>query len=745
MELTAGVSFLGWSKILNSTLTTATSGWRWHSSMTFGLHPLDAVIVVGSIAATIFLGWFVSRKSKEREKDFLTGGKNMGGALQFFLNFGSMADSNGAPTVAAEVYRQGAAGVWINLQLLFTTPFYWFTMVWFRRSRQTTFADLFVDRFGAKKLVVFLAVLNVFTGIVLMGLGNLIAYKVASAMLIKPASAYTVEERASVEKYHEYIRLKGVSESGTLTADEGMLLENLSHSYKRSELKSYISYLKPAHFYVGYTLIVATYIMLGGIRAAAVIDAFQGFLIIIFSVIMIPVGLGVVGGFQGLHEKLPPGAMDLFGSAGTSEYTWYTIAALVLTSSLSAIGNVGPAQASAKNESVVRLGTVGGAFGKRLVTVAWMYCGLIALAIFSGNLADSENAWGVLAYRLLGPGLLGLMIAGALLGHMPAVGVQAVNLAAMISRNIFQAIGDGAARRGELIAKCSVPLVLAAGVFVTMQLPGVIQVLTALITFNAFVGTAGLLLYFWRKLTVAALGVGMVVWLVLMGILPWILPNLDTFSRSPALLLTGQGRLIQVTTPATFDDVASGRAKQVGEVIQTTKSVAGPALFFDAIVSSPKDSQGREGGLQGLGRFNVEMFILHVVGVPVQRFDAAKILASRWLIDGILPFFLLVGLSYLPLERVFKNHVDRKQAQRERDDRFFVKMKTMVLSDPIQDEAELARNYQTPQRFNHTKLFPASAWEFCRWTRADAIGFGLCWLLVLAIVLLAWLTVRLGS
>jgi len=28
-----------------------------------------------------------------------------------------------------------------------------------------------------------------------------------------------------------------------------------------------------------------------------------------------------------------------------------------------------------------------------------------------------------------------------------------------------------------------------------------------------------------------------------------------------------------------------------------------------------------------------------------------------------------------------------------------------------------------PARFDHTKLFPRSDWEFCRWDRVDTFGF----------------------
>jgi Na+/proline symporter len=300
-----------------------------------GLHPLDVTIIIACLMATIIMGWWVSRGVK-KGTDFLAAGKKMGGWLQFFLNFGTMTDASSGATVAAEVYRQGAGGAWINFQLLFATPFYWFTSVWFRRSRQITFADLFTDRFGGKKLAMFFAIMNLGINFVLMGMGNIVSYKVASAMIVKPESAYTVAERASVDGYKEYQSLQVKTGAGKLLAEEGRRFQVLDSMKKHGELRSYISYLKPVPFYLGYIVVVAIYIMLGGIKAAAIIDAFQGLLLIIFSVMMIPMGLEKVGGFRGLHERVPGYKFEIFGSLAASEYTWYTILAIRLLRAMNA-------------------------------------------------------------------------------------------------------------------------------------------------------------------------------------------------------------------------------------------------------------------------------------------------------------------------------------------------------------------------------------------------------------------------
>lgn len=74
-----------------------------------GLHLIDVVIVCFFLFAMIGAGLWASRGVKE-ETDFFVAGRRMGPWLTFFLNFGSFADSNGAPTMATGVYKQGAGG-----------------------------------------------------------------------------------------------------------------------------------------------------------------------------------------------------------------------------------------------------------------------------------------------------------------------------------------------------------------------------------------------------------------------------------------------------------------------------------------------------------------------------------------------------------------------------------------------------------------------------------------------------------
>src|SRR5436309_6600528 len=181
----------------------------------FGLHVFDFAVIIAFLFGLIGLGWWASRGVKE-EKDFYLGGRSFGKLLQFFLNFGNMTDSSGAPTTSAEVFRTGAGGIWIALQTLFITPFFWFSTVWYRRARVVTMADLVVERLHSKPLAMFYVAFSVYVSLLLLAFGNVASYKVAKAMIVKPPEVYTETDRTSVREYEEYSQLKRLYSAGQL-------------------------------------------------------------------------------------------------------------------------------------------------------------------------------------------------------------------------------------------------------------------------------------------------------------------------------------------------------------------------------------------------------------------------------------------------------------------------------------------------------------------------------------------------
>lgn len=702
--------------------------------MVWGLHLIDLAILAGFLVAILAIGVVVSRGVRQ-ESDFYLGGRTLGRVLQFFLNFGNSTDSTGAVLIASEVYRQGVGGLWIGFQTLFITPFFWFTQPWFRRARLVTMADLFVDRFDSKALALAYAAFNIFIALFIMGMGNVVAFKVASAMMVKPESAYTGQERRQVELFGEYQTLRAQVEAGTLPRQSQERFDVLDNLNKRGELRSFISYIKPLPFYLGYSAIVGIYIILGGLRAAAITDTIQGLLILVMSVLLIPLGLHRVGGLHGLHQSVAEYRFHLFGSVAMSEYTWYSIFAIFFTSLVQIIGlmhNMTSA-GSARDENTARFGMISGGFTKRFVLIAWMLAGLLALGLFPGGLADPDNTWGALSKDLLMPGLMGLMLSGMLLGHMPAVGVSAVSVSALVTRNIYEPLVRGRSEAHYLrVGQWAVAGVLVLAVVFAMIFSGVVSMMTMLITFNTFFGAAVFLIFFWRRLTAAAIMVGLAIWVVMIGLAPWTLPHLRWVRRQPALLLQTPERMVTVTAGATASDVGAGRASRIGQAIRVPHLLLPRALFFERVARV--DPQDPNSGMEGIGRFDVENYSIHLLGVPVRKFTAAGLVASRWLFDGLFPFVLLIAFSFVT-----------RRGDLRRADRFYAKMRTPVAPTPIRDEEEVRLSHERPHRFDHLKLMPNSEWQFTKWTRTDFVGFFGCWGLVGVVLLVLWAVLTIGS
>src|SRR5438067_5302219 len=203
----------------------------------FGLHILDIAVILVFLFGIIGLGWWAARGVKE-ERDFYLGGRSFGKVLQFFLNFGSMTDSSGAPTTSAEVFRTGAGGIWIALQTLFITPFFWFSTVWYRRARVVTMADLVTERLFSKPLTMFYVAFSVYVSLLLLAFGNVASYKVAAAMIVKQPDTYSDTEKTAVREYEEYSQLKTQYSSGKLSPERKERFQVLDSNKARGEIKS---------------------------------------------------------------------------------------------------------------------------------------------------------------------------------------------------------------------------------------------------------------------------------------------------------------------------------------------------------------------------------------------------------------------------------------------------------------------------------------------------------------------------
>lgn len=417
------------------------------------MHPSDCVIVALYLVIVLLLGRR-ARGGTESGEAFFLAGRRLGMLRQFFFNFGHSTDANTAVSTVSFVYGEGVSGAWLQLQLIFLNPYYWFMNVWFRRSRLMTTAELFEERLESRRLAQFYAAFQIGVAIVGIAFSNFVSYKVTEALLQGG---------------------QGVS---------------------------------PLAFYSVFAAIVGLYVGMGGLEATVLNQMFQGVLVLVFSVILLPFGWKALGD-DGLRHRLPQRMFEIFAGGGGGEFTGWAVVAVMVVSIVQINGNIinmGLA-GSARNEFAARFGAVSGTYGKRVMIVLWVFVGLIAAGLCQGpdRLGDPDLAWGALSRRLLAPGLIGFMLIGLLAANMASIASKTMAISALYVRNLHPTRGapiDG--RREVRVGQVAGALALAGSVAAALVMSETLAVTKFILTINLPFGAAVLLMFFWRRLTAAA-------------------------------------------------------------------------------------------------------------------------------------------------------------------------------------------------------------------------------------------------
>jgi Na+/proline symporter len=346
---------------------------------------LDWIVIVIYFIAITGIGLVVGYRVR-RTPDYFLGGRRFGPWLMIGQSFGVGTHAEMPVALAGAVYTFGASAIWFQWKNLFVTPFYWIMAPVFRRIRRTTMAEFTHDRYGAWMgalyIVFALCYFIINTGTMLEG----------AAKVISQATGGTVGVNAIV---------------------------------------------------AAMTLMFILYSFIGGLVAAAWTDLFQGFLIIVLSFMLIPLGWGVVGGLDGMKASLDPYRFSLATPSGIGPWVilMLTINGLVgIMAQPHQLATVG----TGRDERTCRVGMFFGNFVKRVCTVGWALVGLIIAAMVAQGrgdaaaLGDPENTFGYACRQLLFPGALGLMIAAVLAANMSTCSAFVVDSGALFTEGLYR-------------------------------------------------------------------------------------------------------------------------------------------------------------------------------------------------------------------------------------------------------------------------------------------------------------------
>lgn len=675
----------------------------------FGLHILDWIVIALYFASLIAIAIWTKRKIRN-SGSFFQADRSFGKVMTAVINFGNMTSADQAAGVTREIYRQGLPGVWFQNLVLFLTPFFWFSSVLQRRARYVGPGDLYEHRFESKFLSGLFAVYLLLAAIYGSSLGYLITGKTIQAIMVKPASEYSLEEKGKVQLFEEMKALDTKKGAAEFSEQEKSRLSYLRELEKKGDISSTISYVDLTLFFIFYGLITAFYVIAGGLFAAALNDVIQAVLIIFLSLALIPLGLSALGGFAGLHAKVPEEMFQLFGSSAASEYPLYFVLIMALTNLIGLAPKQFTLGGAAKDDRSARIGMTGGAFTKRFMMIGWALTGLIALGLYGGTLSDATHIWGTMTRDLLGVGLVGLMIAAILSANMSAG--NNLEWAAAFTKNILLPLRPRTTDKAQILAgRLVIVVVILGGIGFAYVVDDIFVVFKYVLSIGTVVGPAIWLVYFWRRLTTKAVIVQMILSLMMTVALPNILPQFDSVKNNPSFTIETNER-----------KEVNAKGKEI--------TITSAPIFFEKVEKvNPSDPNSAK---VGAGTFKPQLWVVDKLGFDLRSFSKAGLATASFLVDIIFPFLILFIVSLL-------TKPNSKAALQE----FYARINTPAVADPLIDRREVEKKIANPELVEQNKLFPHTNWEFWKPTREDIWGFVLCWVGVAFIIGLYFLLVNL--
>ncbi len=752
----------------------------------FGLSNLDLIVIGVFFLVIIFIGFWAMSNVKDQE-DFFMGGRKFGKIVQLFAAFGQATSSDTGPSVTTTTANNGAAGVWASLMMLFATPSYWLTGVWYRRLRVLTMGDYFSERYSSKFLAGAYSLMASISMMLLLTVGLIVMTKTVLIMTPKELPEVSVEvisnpseeqiasiaadSELTVEETREYLnalRLDQLSsrDYSSLSDSEKQEMEFLRMMNPRNNY-SHI----PKNLFIWITVIVVClYSITGGLEAAFISDVLQGVFIIILSLILLPFAFieinntfgstGMMGAFRSLHQQLPESYFEIFGSPNSIDFTWYYIIVLgiMATINVAAGANQLVSAGAAKNERAARFGLTYGTYLKRITTVFWGLTALAIVLLYGDDVADPDFLWGYASRELLAPlnmGLIGLMIVALFAALLSTADMMMLASSGVITSNIYKPLVPGKSEKHYVtMGRIFGVLIVVVAALIVIQADALFDQLKIFWEWGVVFSAGFWMGILWRRTNRRSVWYSILFTLLLFFLIPVVLPTVFPGLRSNEYLLKRTGeKIVEREYVATPMDVEI-RAKEIeqwkalpeidktdiprpgllaeGETFVRLYDIGGKRIFWThGIAVNPETRE-----LEGRGLISLELVLIDALGFDLSQNAFSVNETIRLLIRTIFPFMIIFIFSFAT------QHTEKEKLVL---DRFYAKMKTKVQENKEADLLELEKSYANPHRFDHRKMFPGTQWEMLKWNREDTVGFLMALAMVFGIIALLYFLVNLGG
>jgi SSS family solute:Na+ symporter len=700
----------------------------------FGFHILDLTVIFGYFCVMVFIGVWVARRIKN-EDDFFMGGRKLGTILQMFMNFGMATSTETAVGAARETFRQGLAGIWLKLFLLFITPFYWISTVWLRRLRMNSMAELFKIRYESIFMERSYAIYGLISFMAMISVNLVALQKTVEVISPKAAEHLSVKEQRYVDNFNKMNVLKEKMEHSALTSDELDEFERLKSLKAQGQVRSSVSYLNPYVFMPIIALIVIVYAVAGGLLAAAITDFIQGALLVVLSLLLLPIGLVKIGGFAGLHERVPESFFNLFGSATMSEYPWYYVVAMAAMGlcMVEASPHNCQVMGSAKDEEASRVGRVFGNFLKRFTIVAWGFTGVIGYGLYKNAVGDPDMLWGHMTRNLLTPGLIGLMIVCLLAALMSTADTFVIASGILFTQNFYRPLVPGKSDAHYLfVGRVAGASILLGATIIALFFQDILRIIRFIWSLGLVFGPVYWMGMVWRRSNTRGAISALAYTALFTVLVSYFIQYVGPVSRVQGLVKQTSPKVIMAMAEATQEDVDQGKAGYEGQSIKKEIQIPARGIFFEDVVrENPNDPNSP---LMGKNRFRTSLLIPAALGVDFSNWSKGQLISFGYYLDLIIPFLIIFLVSR------FTAMNSRKTL-----DSFYGRLHTPCVGGPYQDKVEMELTEKDPNRFQLRNLFPKTNIELQKPSARDVGGFLLAWLMVGGIVLLVILLSQIGS
>lgn len=706
----------------------------------YGLSIIDIVVIAIYFIAIIWIGVWASRRVKNQE-DYLLGGRKFGKLIQTFASFGQATSADGPVGTVTTTFKNGAAGIWSSLLMVFSTPLFWITSPWLRRMRILTMGDFYEERYGSKKMAATYALIGTIGMMGLLSVGYTAMNRTIEAITPKAVHELSVEEKG---EYDRAMILNSLEDRDytTLNDQEKAQLKEL----RIEKPRSVFSHFSQSAIAWIVCLVIIAYAVFGGLEAAFYTDLLQGVFIIILSFILIPFSWikikNVYGNGDGdsamsiLHDKLPQSFFEIFGSPTLIDFTWYFIIVASLVAGITVVAqpNQLVTNAAAKDEYSARFGFVTGGFIKRFCTIMWGMVGLSAILLYTGKVVDPDLAWGYAIKDLLEPmkvGLVGFMISSMMAALMSTAAALMLTVSGLLLHNVYQPLFPNKSENHYVWAGRALgALFLIGGAIIATQFESILEILKFVWEFFVIFAAAFWLGLKWRRANRQGAWASILITLVLFYVLPVAIPQIaPDIRQNKTLLMQTQPNPVVRTYIARENDVKNrqevidkltklsvdgtdfvGDMKplKVGDPFEMTYILPTKAIFW-----SQQPALNDDGKLEAQGYLFPELILLQSLGIEMNKLPYALNETIRMMIRLLFPFIVLILVSLLT-----------KPNNDENAHRFFLKMRTRVRGLGSEaDQKDMEEAYANPEKTKEMLLFPNTSLEIYKWNKQDIVGF----------------------